>query len=132
MPRLMLIKPLAAMLAPTLLVAWLFAAPAHAGGASCKGWNTDEFFKRATAADVSRCLKAGANPNARIKDGRTPLHVAAAKFSKTPAVAEALLAAGADPAAEDKEGKTPWHHAKENAALKETEVYWRLNAGRFG
>ena len=89
------------------------------------------FFFGGGAGGGGGLLAAGANPNARIKDGRTPLHVAAAKFSKTPAVAEALLAAGADPAAKDKEGKTPWHYAKENAALKGTEVYWRLNDGRF-
>ena len=77
-------------------------------------------------------LAAGANPNARGKvGGWTPLHFAAAE-SETPAVVKALLAAGADPAAKDNEGKTPWRYAKENAALKGTEVYWRLNDGRFG
>ena len=108
MPRLMLRKPLAAMLAPTLLAAWLFAAPARAAGASCEDWNTAEFFKRATMADVSRCLKAGAKVNARDKDGLTPLHMAAAK-NATPAVVKVLLANGAKVNARNKDGGTPLH-----------------------
>ncbi len=83
------------------------------------------------ASDVSRCLKAGAKVNARDKDGRTPLHYAA-RFSKNVEVVKTLLlAAGAEPAAKDNAGKTPWHYAEENAALKGTELYWRLNDGRF-
>ena len=162
MPR--LIKPLAAMLAPALLAACMVAAPARAAGASCEAWNTGGFFKRAAAAEVSRCLKAGAKVNARKKggstplrfaargsgtpavvkalleagakvnardnDGRTPLHYAA-RFSKNVEVVKTLLAAGAEPAARDNAGKTPWHYAEENTALKGTEVYWRLNDGRF-
>lgn len=196
MPR--LIKPLAAMLAPALLAACMVAAPTRAAGVSCEAWNTGGFFKRAAAAEVSRCLKAGASTSARNKAGLTPLHVAAeksktptvvktllaagakvnarkkggstplrfaargsgtpavvkalleagakvnardndgrtplhyaARFSKNVEVVKTLLAAGAEPAARDNAGKTPWHYAEENAALKGTEVYWRLNDGRF-
>lgn len=89
------------------------------------------FFFGGGAGGGGGLLAAGANPNARGKvGGWTPLHFAAAE-SETPAVVKALLAAGADPAAKDKEGKTPWHYAQKNAALKGTEVYWRLNDGRF-
>lgn len=88
------------------------------------------FFFGGGAGGGGGLLAAGARVNARDKDGWTPLHMAV-QSSKAPAVVEALLAAGADPAAEDKEGKTPWHYAKENAALKGTEGYWRLNDGRF-
>lgn len=80
---------------------------------------------------VAALVKAGAKPNAPDKRGGwTPLHLAA-WFSKKPAVAAALLAAGADPAARDKKGKTPWDYAEQNAALKDTAPYWRLNEERF-
>ena len=129
MPR--LIKPLAAMLAPALLAVCMVAAPARAAGVSCEAWNTGGFFEDATAADVSRCLKAGASTSARNKAGLTPLHWAAELSENVEVVKTLLLAAGAEPAARDNAGKTPWHYAEENAALKGTEVYWRLNDGRF-
>ena len=97
---------------------------------SCEDWNRDAFFQHAEAADVARCLKAGAKVSARDGRGATPLHLAAFK-SGAPAVVKALLEKGADPAAKDKEGRTPWNYAKENPALKGTEVYWQLNEGRF-
>ena len=179
------------------LAAWVSAAPALAG-VSCEGWNTSWFFQRAGAADISRCLNTGADPNARDEDGLTPLHYAATESetpaivtalvragsnpnardekgrtplhyavlkSTTPAVVTALVKAGADlnarsksgatplhlaalenktsvivaalldaganPAARDKEGKTPWDHIKADSPLKGTDVYWRLNDGRF-
>ena len=79
---------------------------------------------------VTALLEAGANVNARTGDGSTPLHRAAA-YSKTPAIVTALLDAGADPAARDNQGKTPSDWVKADSPLKGTEVYWRLNEGRF-
>ena len=80
---------------------------------------------------VSALVKAGAKVNARdTRGGWTPLHLAA-WFGKTPAVVAALLSAGADPAARDKAGKTPWDYAEQNAALKDSAPYWRLNEERF-
>lgn len=62
--------------------AWLCAAPATAA-VSCAKWNTWAFFERASAADVSRCLRAGANVNARDAGGDTPLQGRRSK-TKTP------------------------------------------------
>ena len=81
-------------------------------------------------ADVSRCLRAGANVNARDEDGLTPLHAATA-FSKTPAIVDALLKGGANVNARDRAGKMPFDYVKENSALKGTDAYWRLNEARF-
>ena len=146
------------------LAGWTSATPASAAGVSCEDWNTKAFFERAGMADISRCLKAGANVNARSEKGATPLHVVAffsqtpaivrvlvdsranvnardkdgwtplhwaAWWSKTPAIVTALLDAGADPAARDEAGKTPWDHITADSPLKGTDVYWRLNDGRF-
>lgn len=45
---------------------------------ACRSWNTKAFFTAATVADVSRCLEAGANIEARSGKGNTtPLHLAA-------------------------------------------------------
>ena len=82
----------------------------RAARVSCGKWNTSGFFKHAAQKEVSRCLKAGADPNARNKYDETPLHMAA-KFSKTPAVVAALKKAGAELNARDKEGRTPLHTA---------------------
>ena len=81
-------------------------------------------------AIVKALVKAGANPNVRDKYKQTPLHTAALE-GKTPAVVEALLDAGAHPAARNKSGKTPWDYAKQNPALRGTDVYLRLNEARF-
>lgn len=92
------------------LALWIGAPPAMAAVVSCKDWNTKVFFERADATDISRCLKAGADVNARDKYRRTPLYLAA-RFSKTPAVVEALLKAGADVNARTEFGSTPLHFA---------------------
>ena len=88
----------------------LGAAPASAE-VSCQAWNTNEFFKEASAADVSRCLKAGADVNVRSEHGFMPLHFAA-RHTEFPAVIATLLEAGADhEAASGLYGSTPLHHA---------------------
>ena len=138
---------------------WLAVASAALAQPSCGDWwNTQVFFQRATAADVSRCLEAreahgwtplhqaaarnetpavvavllaaGADLGAREEDGGTPLHLAAA-FSETQAVVAALLDADADPAARDAEGRIPWDHIKDDSPLKGTNVYRRLSEARF-
>ena len=57
--------------------------------------------------------------------------MAVALHGGNPAVIAALLEADADPSARDGDGKSPFDYAKENAALKGNEVYWRLNDARF-
>ena len=84
----------------------------------------------ATPAVITALVTAGADPTTRDKEGATPLHVAA-RFNQTPAVLTALVAAGADLAARDKNGQLPQDLAQDNAALKGTDAWWRLNEGRF-
>ena len=72
---------------------------------ACKDWNTDAFFERANATDISYCVNAGANVNAEDKYGWTPLHGAA--VYSDPAVVAALVEAGADVNAEGEDGWTP-------------------------
>ena len=62
--------------------------------------------------------------------GCTPLHAAAA-FSKTLAVVQALLDASADPKARDEDGKTVFDLIPDDSPLKGTDIYWRLNEARF-
>ena len=87
-------------------------------------------------AVIAALIKGGANVNAQMLSDYTPLH-AAAKEPRNPAVIEALLEAGADPRRVSKpasslgSGKTPFDYAKDNKALRGTEVYWRLNETRF-
>ena len=69
------------------------------------------FFQEQTEAAVfAALLEAGADPNARDKDDRTPLH-SAARSNGNEAVVAALLEAGADPNARDKDDRTPLHSA---------------------
>ena len=82
--------------------------------ARCDDWNTEAFFRTATADDIATCLVAGADVTATTEDGHTPLHHAA-WYGEDPVVVQTLLAAGADmwaPATDD--GHTPVHEAAGN------------------
>ena len=90
-----------------LVVATVDAKPP----ATCKLWNTAEFFRETTVEGVTACLAAGADPNARGAYAKTPLHFAA-EFSQDRRVVQALLDAGADPMAREAyKEHTPLHKA---------------------
>ena len=83
----------------------------------CKKWNSKQFFRKATVEDVTACINAGADPNARDGGfwsgcaGCTPL-LRAIRFNKNPEVVKALLKAGADTRTDRK--WTPLHEAVED------------------
>ena len=71
-----------------------------------------ELLEAVRAGDVQRVrelLEAGANPNARDKDGLTPLHWAASEGHAD--IVKILLEHGADPNTKIKYGWTPLHYA---------------------
>ena len=91
------------------IVAVALAAPAHAQ-VDCADWNTGAFFEAADVSDVTRCLLAGADPNAGAASyNYTPLHMTARR-GDAEAVA-VLLEAGADPNAGTGRGHTPLYFA---------------------
>ena len=83
----------------------------------CANWYTAAFFEVAEVLDVTRCLQAGADPNAGAGSSvpHPVLHVAAAN-TENPAVIVALLKAGADLEARGFSGGTPLHRAAANNA----------------
>jgi len=74
---------------------------------------------------ISVLLKAGAHINARVAGGMTPLMWAVAR-NRNPEVIAALLDAGADAKAKDRQGRTAFYYAQQNASLKGTDAYGRL------
>ena len=100
-------KPIARLVVATVGVA--LVAPAHAQ-VDCADWNTKSFFETAEVSDVTRCLQAGADLEARGGEGGfTPLHWAA--FTGNAEVIAALAAAGAKLEARYENGTTPLHWA---------------------
>ena len=101
-------------------VAVALTVPAHAQ-VDCADWNTAAFFEAAEVSDVTRCLQMGAAPDARDKDGKSPLHFATDNGSAE--AVTALLDAGADLDLWDRSGFTPLHRA---AAQGSAEVVTAL------
>ena len=84
----------------------------------------------ANPAVVALLLDRGADLSARDGLGKTPLHKAAA-FNANPAVVALLLDRGADATVRDDNGDLPVDVAEENAALRDTAVYRRLDGTRL-
>ena len=99
-------NPIVCLVATT--VALGLAVPLHAQ-VDCADWSTSAFFEAAEISDVTRCLQAGADLEARAEGGITPLHVAAVT-GNAEAIA-ALAAAGAHLEARNVGGLTPLHIA---------------------
>ena len=110
-------KPITCLLAFT--AALVIATPVYAQ-VDCTDWNTAAFFDVAEVSDVTRCLQAGANLEARNGHGQTPLHRVVS--SGTGEAVTALLEVGADLNAQDAplSGFTPLHYA---AQLRTTIEY---------
>ena len=86
----------------------------------CGYWNTHWFARVATAQATAACLAAGADVNARDRNGNTPLLFATEMLgggadespaSKDPAVVTLLLEAGAEVNARNEVRNTPLHNA---------------------
>ena len=89
----------------------LLCAPAVSAQVDCERWGDIDFFYQTDAAEeVRHCLDLGADVNARLDGGRTPLHVAYA-WARDSSVVGILVEAGADVNARDDEGHTPLHVA---------------------
>ena len=110
-------------------VALLLGAAPASSEVSCQAWNSEEFFREAGAADVTRCLTSGADVNVRNEKGDTPLHNAAS-YTEDPEVIAALLKAGADlEAAGSWYGATPLHLAASvNMSLEVIDALLRAGA----
>jgi len=65
--------------------------------------------RRGDVEEVARLLAAGADPNVKDLDGKTPLYYAAEQCNAD--IAELLLRHGADPNAKNVRGETPLHRA---------------------
>ena len=100
-------------------VALGLAATLHAQ-IDCAAWNTEAYFEAAEVSDVTRCLQAGMDPEARAEWSLTPLHDAASLWDA--GTMEALLQAGANLEARSESGSTPLHEAASFGNAETIEV----------
>lgn len=112
-----------------LLAMFVGGVTSHASaqyGLECDLRLTRQFWVKSTAAGIKRCfLGAGADVNARSKDGRTALHLAAAYNSA--GNVQMLLGASANIDARDIGGQTALHWAVRNGSAGIAQVL--LDAG---
>ena len=116
-----------------LLLAWLAANITlmlySVASAQAATWCDDQFFEDIKSAKLEKmvaCLEAGADPNAKGKNGRTPLHYVAMRESPAEVV-KLLLDAGANPNARDEMGETPLHPAAWEGSVEAVKLL--LEAG---
>ena len=79
---------------------------------------------------IMRLLKASENMNTQNGRGWTAL-MYAARFNHNPEIVMTFLKSGADAKVKDSAGKTAFDYAQDNAKLKDTDAYWKLNDARF-
>ena len=84
----------------------------------------------AIKALLDKDLNATVDVNMRDEDGRTPLHLVGTNDNIYEVII-ALLNAGADAKMRDAQGKTAFDYIKGNEAIKNTDVYEKLNEARF-
>lgn len=77
--------------------------------------------RNGNAAGVRSALDTGADVNARLKDGKSPLHVAVLGASGEEIIRE-LIARGADLRASDIDNKRPLDYARDNGRANLTEI----------
>ena len=71
---------------------------------------------------IKALIREGAEVNARGMGGMTPL-MCAARENTSPTIIKILLDSGADGRLKSNEGKTAFDYAKENQAIRDSEVY---------
>ena len=77
---------------------------------SCRGWDTEGYFKTATVDEVMACLHTGIDAKTTDQSGVTTLH-RAARYSENADVIRSLLSSGVDKEARDSDERTPLHWA---------------------
>lgn len=101
-----------------ILGLWTVSLHVQAASLSCTLWNTEKFFEAAGPKDITRCLDAGIDVNARTPLGLTPLHMAA-KYGNSPDIVAPLVSAGFKPDDQAKDGWTALHVAASYAKSPE-------------